>query len=149
MFLVIGIVSICSAIYLFGNRIKGTGIERFLQMKDAVNVLCHGPVLGMGVGKWQDYITNNENITYKAALVHNSYLQIGIEAGIIVYFFVILILALYIKNIRHIKMQIWQLPVLMMMCIHFFFDFTVFFSSIILVFMVIGSYRDLLYCLDN
>lgn len=114
-------------------------------MKDAVNVLCHGPVLGMGVGKWQDYITNNKNITYKAALVHNSYLQIGIEAGIIVYFFIIVILVLYIKNIksRKIKMQVWQLPVLMMMCIHFFFDFTIFFSSIILIFMVIGSYRDI------
>jgi hypothetical protein len=123
------ILEIAAGWKLFGGRIMGTGMERLKQMRDAFCLLRKHILSGIGVGGWQEYISQNQAISYKASLVHNSILQVGVESGIAA---MILLIVLFVFLIFQKRKNPLAISVLSMVFVHFCVDITLFFSGIII-----------------
>lgn len=118
---------------LFGKRIGGTGAERLQQMRDGILALLHHPFTGLGTGAWKDYIAGRPDIVYEVSLIHNSYIQIGVEAGVAaVILWAVFLGCLWRRTYRDGMYGVLGRTVLLMACFHWFFDITWFFWGIII-----------------
>ena len=136
--LVVMISEIYIGILFFGERALGTATERIQQMSDAFCVIYENLLFGIGIHEWEKYIETQPDITYRVSLVHNSYLQLGIEAGIfaMLNIFFVIFICYYKIFFKKINIKIWQVCIMTMAVIHFSVDITFFFGGIIMVTMV-------------
>lgn len=136
--LVVVISEIYIGILFFGERALGTATERIQQMSDALCVIYKKPLLGLGMHEWKKYIETQPRIAYKVSLVHNSYLQLGIEAGIFAMLNIFFIIFIWYYKIfcKKVNIKIWQVCIMTMALVHFSIDITFFFGGIIIVLMV-------------
>lgn len=133
---VLGLMAVAAAVILFGKRVGGTGMERLWQMRDGIIAVWHNPLAGLGTGRWKDYIAMREEIQYESALVHNSYIQVGIESGVIaILTFVVFLYCLW-RSLGAKGNVAGDRVVLLMVSVHWFFDITFFFGGIIACFMI-------------
>lgn len=125
-------------ILFFGKRVLGTGIERIQQMSDAILIIHRHPLFGIGINNWKQYIEKQPSITYRVSLVHNSYLQLGVEAGIFAIIFIFCIIFIWYYKIlcKKTNIEIWQLCIVSMVIFHFMIDITFFFAGIIVTTMI-------------
>lgn len=78
-----------------------TFIERLIQSYDGLKVIDSHILTGIGAGNWQYVYPFYQSAQYKAGVIHNSYVQIGVSAGIIPMIFMIgLLISVAIKFIR-------------------------------------------------
>ncbi|MEG1989260.1 MAG: O-antigen ligase family protein [Oscillibacter sp.] len=59
----------------------GTFAERLVQSHDGLLGMLSAPIFGYGAGRWPDVKPLFETYSYRAIVVHNSYVQAGVEAG--------------------------------------------------------------------
>lgn len=128
---------------LFGKRIGGTGGERLLQMRDGILALLQQPFTGLGTGAWKDYIAGRLDIVYEVSLIHNSYIQIGVEAGVAaVILWAVFLGCLWRRTYRDGMYGVLGRAVLLMAGFHWFFDITWFFWGIIICVVVCSAGED-------
>ncbi len=80
------------------NRLQGLFanenlIQRMVYYRDGLKLFQKSPLLGSGVGAFQTGITSVQEFYYESRYVHNTYIQILVESGIIgllLYIFVVL-----------------------------------------------------------
>jgi len=137
----LGLAVAVSGVILFGKRVSGTGIERLCQMRDGMAAVSHHPLLGLGTGKWKDYISMQASIQYETSLVHNSYIQIGIESGVAAMLICIIFLGYLYYSLYIRENGVEGILVLFMVSVHWFFDITFFFGGIMVCFMICTSYN--------
>ena len=141
----IGILAavVSSFVYFFGSRVGGTGMERLVQMKDALLVLCKHPIAGSGVNGWETYIASRDDILYHASFVHCSYLHLGVELGVLAIFGIILVLIGWAcQTKRKSALPKIGITVSVMLCLHFFVDFTGFFAGVLVLGMIAGEREE-------
>lgn len=99
-----------------------TFIERIIQMYDGVALWLTSPILGIGPDQWQFIYPYVQSAQYTASKIHNSYLQIMLDGGIIA---LLLFIAFLVYSLfRIVKAKNWTF--LICSCsilVHAFFDF--------------------------
>ena len=81
---VIAVLALCAT--LFGSRLQeatGTFMERVVQMHDALVLWGQNLLLGIGPDRWQFELYYVQSATYSVARVHNGYLQLALDAGLV------------------------------------------------------------------
>ncbi len=138
LLLIVIISEIYIGILFFGERALGTATERIQQMSDAFRIIYEKPLLGLGIHEWERYIETQPGIAYKVSLVHNSYLQLGIEAGIFAMFNIFFSIFMWYYKIfcQKVNIKIWQVCIMTMALVHFSVDITFFFGGIIVPLMI-------------
>lgn len=128
------LTEIFCGIYIFGERIRGTGLERVRQMLDGLKILRGHPLLGIGP-KQLEYYLLKMNVTYKTSLIHNSYIHIAVEIGIIALLIVIFVLGMWLKNHKS-KNYKWERTVMVVVLLHFFVDISFFFEGVLITWLI-------------
>ena len=128
------------AIHLVGNRAIGTFMERLVQMRDGIEVICSNIATGIGSEPFSSYVAENRVPSYHVSLVHNSFIQMGVEAGIGALAFMVLYIihemVMILKSDNKRKMSC--LSIFGAMCLHSCFDFSFFFFSIVFFCMLLS-----------
>ena len=81
---VIAVLVLCAT--LFSSRLQeatGTFMERVVQMHDALVLWGQNLLLGIGPDRWQFELYYVQSATYSVARVHNGYLQLALDAGLV------------------------------------------------------------------
>lgn len=129
----LAISEILAGSYFFGSRIGGTGMERLTQMWDGLKIVCENWCLGIGPHQLEELL-KNMHVDYETSLIHNSYIQIGVESGIFALGIVLGLLFLGAKGVYKSddKYSIsGEIAVVVMTVFHFSVDISFFFFPII------------------
>lgn len=123
-------LGLSGCVVVFSNRINqaiGTFIERIIQIYDGLRVLFHNP-LGIGPGNWQYVYPYYQSAQYKAGVIHNSYVQVGVDSGIIaMLLMIILLIGMLIKFWKE-RDTIYE--VILIILLHSVFDYSLSFAFI-------------------
>jgi len=66
------------------SALKGEGSEeRVYWTKEAINMIKIKPLLGYGGGGWEAAYRSNQSYNYSSTQVHNDWIQLGVETGLI------------------------------------------------------------------
>ena len=113
------------------SEAKYTFIERIIQSMDGIKVQLSHCLFGIGTGNWQYLYPYYQSAQYKAGVIHNSYVQAGVSAGLIPMLILIILLVICIKKyIRNYGMSFA-------------------FIDILLVFLFVYSNEEEIKVLDN
>jgi hypothetical protein len=121
-------------IYIFGERIRGTGMERIHQMLDGLKILRGHLLLGIGPKQLERYLMKM-NVTYKTSLIHNSYIHIAVEIGIIALLILIFVMSIWLKNHKSPNYK-WERTVMVVVLLHFFVDISFFFEGVLMTWLI-------------
>lgn len=135
------IVGFIFIIYSYFNRLLELSFtnsqlqERLVFISDGLNMLKKN-ILGVGAGQYNKLQFLYQSANYDVKYVHNGYVQIGLDYGLIalLVFGLILILLAY-EVIRNRRFNQW-LVVIVMILMHSVFDFTLSFISIGIILMI-------------
>lgn len=117
--------------------------ERFVYYQDAMKIVKQSPILGSGGGAWDAAYRKYRSYNYTTAEVHNQYLKVWLEAGLLglVAFVLVFLLALYsvargvfkAKSAEH-RAVIWVCGMgVASLGIHSFIDFNLSLGAVSLV----------------
>lgn len=94
------VLAVIVVVSRFGQG-RYTFIERLIQSYDGLKVMVSHILTGIGAGNWQYVYPFYQSAQYKAGVIHNSYVQIGVSSGIIPMICVIgLVLSVAVKFVR-------------------------------------------------
>ena len=57
--------------------------ERIFWSKEALGLIKKRPLLGYGGGGWETVYRSNQTYNYTSTQVHNDWLQLGVETGVL------------------------------------------------------------------
>ena len=134
----LGILETLGLLFYRGLEAAATFEERMIHSKDGIRVLMKHPLFGLGPGRWALEKENWQGIKYYSAkLIHNSYMQISVDAGIITLLCIILLIYIWIRKKNK---QSWEYSSLGCLLLHSLIDCSLYFTGISLAGIVIGSY---------
>ena len=121
-------VCVVGALFMKERLIEsgGTFTERLLQIHDGLMCTAANPLFGMGAGRWEYAKQIYQTGFYTAKLIHCSPVQICAESGILggILFFSSAVTALF-----RIKGDKKSLVCALMLIVHCFFDFDLYFAA--------------------
>ena len=133
----VGVAEIICAGLLVGHRALGTCYERLQQMRDGSIIISKNFLYGIGAGNLSYYL-NQMQADYKVNIIHNSYVQIGVEAGIIAcILFILLILNILFEGKRCKEKFVQKISI--MAAIHFLIDIDFYFAGFLWVWLFVTS----------
>lgn len=137
----IGFIAI--AVYLvFSQRIyqgSQTLLERFIQIYDGVAALMAHPVLGVGPGNWQYLLEPWKTAQYNAQVIHSSFIQIAVNAGLPA---LLVLAALVVYKLKNIKTNGYLRAAAIIILLHSLLDISLEFLSIDLLLIFILNYGN-------
>ncbi len=128
------IACIAAALLLPGRVMQAsqTFIERIVQMSDALGLLGGNIALGIGPDQWQFTYPAIQTAQYKAADVHCSYLQMGLDAGIIAMLLIVAMLVIGAWRAEK-RGDFASCVCVTMVAVHALFDFDLMFAAIVML----------------
>ncbi len=143
------LTELAGVVITVGQRSMATAMERILQMLDGGKILWKNMLFGIKPGDVLNEL-QKLGVSYKVTRIHNSYLQIGIEAGI---FAVVLVIALLFVAGRKIycgqNIPLWKKAVFSMIMIHFAVDVTYYFWAVTAMAIICLSETEMKRCKKN
>lgn len=131
------------AVYLlFSQRVyQGTQtfIERLVQIIDGAAALRAHPFLGVGPGNWQYMAETWKTAQYNAQVIHSSFMQIAVNAGIPA---LLALAALTVYKLKSIKAAPYHKAAAIAILLHSFLDFSLEFLAIDLLLIFILNCRN-------
>ena len=64
-------------------RSEGNVVQRLVYVKDAMQLFRRSPVVGLGMGAFENGIYNVQSYHYETKYVHNHYVQTMVDTGVI------------------------------------------------------------------
>ena len=64
-------------------RSEGNVVQRLVYIKDAMQLFRRSPVVGLGMGAFENGIYNVQSYHYETKYVHNHYVQTKVDTGVI------------------------------------------------------------------
>lgn len=118
----------------------GTFAERFVQMRDGLSLLAQNPIFGLGPDEWQFQYRLVQTMQYNTMFVHNSYLQIWLDGGLLALVCIVAFAAIGLRALlkqQHIGMFVCAL----MLLLHAFIDIDFQYGAylMLLVFLLMPS----------
>lgn len=87
LFASIALLAGCIVLFVLGpsriSEASQTFIERAIQWHDGLKSLVGSPLFGIGPGAWRYEYLHVQSALYTARVIHNGYLQVGLDAGIL------------------------------------------------------------------
>ncbi len=126
--------------FLFSNRMHQgaqTFTERLVQIIDGLRVVKSNPVFGIGPGNWQYMQEKWKSAQYTAQIIHSSFIQIAVDAGIPAF---LLAAALIIYKFKKVRLNGYLKAAAIAILLHSILDFSLKFLSIDLVLIFILNY---------
>ena len=109
-----------------------TFVERVVQAKDALFLFGQNLILGIGPDQWQYRYFEIRSEEYISTQVHNAYLQLGLDAGVLaVLIFIAMFAYSIIRSLRNGNTYVWA-PTLFLF-LHAFVDFDMSFSFFVVL----------------
>ena len=106
----------------------GTFAERIVQIRDGAVAIASHPLFGLGADNWERAFTHYQTAQYKAAVMHSSIVELGLNGGLpaVVLFAAFLILAIRLRGRR-----LEETAAAVMLSIHGLLDFNLRFFPIL------------------
>lgn len=137
VFILVGAVVLKGRVY----QSIGTFIERFLQMYDGIICMSDNFLFGIGAGRWELYKNLYQTGFYDAREIHGSIVQIGVDSGVVGFGLFLASVLYAIKKIKFIDRV--YLVALLMILIHSCLDFTLTFTAMgFLIMILFGCGND-------
>ena len=142
IFFGISLLIFIAILLLFGGRIvrisltEPTFIERIITYQDGAKMLFKS-FFGLGMGNWQFMQFSNQSAPYQVRYIHNGFLQIGIDCGIIalLIFVGVAVYCLY-KNYKCRNVYYY---IALLMLVHMFFEVDLNFGIVIVFYTFVLS----------
>lgn len=132
VFVLIAVLACFAVIILIPSRLlqaSSTLLERFDQMRDACILISQSPIFGLGPDGWESAYAFVQSTDYIASSVHNSYLQVWLDTGLLGFLVFVGMLVFGIWGAwRSGRYAI--VVCIAMMALHFLIDFDIQFSSV-------------------
>lgn len=128
--LFLGFIGIASILMLRGKEALGTLLERIVHSIDGIKAVLSNPILGLGPGRWASEKVNWQSANYRAQIIHNSYVQIAVDAGILALILVLIIIVFWFKKT---KKEVWNISAVCCLLLHGLLDMSFYFTSISLI----------------
>lgn len=126
-------------IIMRGSSILYTFAERFIHCYDGFKVIKESPLCGIGASEWQYVFPYYQSVQYSANVIHNSYVQAGVDAGIIV---MALLTALLILSIyKYFKNENIAELCAVYILMHSVVDYDLRFSSLYMLLVIFMTYK--------
>ncbi len=126
------VLAFAAAIILIPGRLlqaSSTLLERLDQMGDACVLISRSPIFGLGPDGWEGAYASVQSTDYIASSVHNSYLQVWLDTGLLGFIVFVGMLGFGIWSAWRSRRHVIVIC-LAMMALHFLIDFDIQFSSI-------------------
>lgn len=122
----------CVLFYIKNINILETLFRRFDYMRDALSLLKGYWLTGIGPGAWKYYQYTVQTTQYTVTYIHNSWLQMWLEYGLV---FFIAVLALLIKSMWYFfkRKQYLLFTVMVFIIAHSFVDINLSFGLILMI----------------
>ena len=136
--LVVSMSALLVVFFLTGRLAQAsqTFIERLVQMGDALFLLGSTPLFGIGPDGWMSAYPAIQSAQYVAASVHNGYLQIALDTGLIGLAFFVAFLAMgFYAAIK--ERDVASIIAAGLICVHSFFDFDLSFAAILMLLVLL------------
>lgn len=138
--LVLGLLEGAGVFLYRGKEAAATFAERIMHSRDGIKAIMSNPLFGLGPGRWAIKKAAWQSMDYRAQLIHNSYIQIAVNAGIPALICVFLIILLWFN--KKGKKPI-ECAVIGSLLLHGLIDCSFYFTGIILAAITIAmTYRD-------
>lgn len=108
-------------------------LARLLYAIDAFGIIASHPVFGVGPDNWQYFYHFVQSSQYHVAIIHNSYLQVAVDAGCIALALLVAFLAFGLKQLylnRDCEHGFATFLSVVLICLHSLFDFDLQFGFI-------------------
>lgn len=132
----LGLLQVTAILYFRGLEAGGTFMERIVQTGDGIKALLQNPLFGLGPGRWAQEKILWQSSEYKAQLIHNSYLQIAVDAGIAALLAVLILIVLWVKKKNK---PAWENAAIGSLLLHGCIDISFYFTGIMLSAFVIAA----------
>lgn len=137
---------LAGVVVVVGRRPMATAMERILQMRDGGEILWKNMLFGIKPGSVLNEL-QKLGASYKVTKIHNSYLQIGMEAGILAVMLVIVMFLIAGKRIyRGLNIPLWKKAIFTMIMIHFAVDITYYFWAVAAIAVICLSETEMERC---
>lgn len=124
---VLGMVEIIAILLFRGKEALETFSERMVHSIDGAKAVLSNPILGIGPGRWSSEKIMWQSYDYRAQIIHNSYVQIAVDAGIIAIIVIFIIIGIWLKI--SIKRD-WKTASTMCLLLHGIIDLSFYFTGI-------------------
>jgi O-antigen ligase len=124
--------------FLTTSITSSTLVGRLVYLQDGLKILLHN-WFGLGYMGYSYKYPEIQTAMYEVKFVHNDYLQIALDIGIIPTILFVIILA---KNLFFKGQSKMNKIILLTLVIHFFFEFDLEFLSIVFILMLILSMKE-------
>lgn len=139
------LVSCVVACVVLGPRVaqaQQTFMERIIQMGDALGLLAANPLLGIGPDQWQFIYPSIQSAQYLAANVHCSYLQLGLDAGVLALLVMVALLVYGLWKLAR-RGEFAAFVCVAMVAVHAVFDFDFQFTAVLgLMALLMADYGE-------
>lgn len=139
------VVTCVAGVLLLHDRFAqaaSTFAERIVQVLDASSVFAGNLAFGIGPDQWQVVYPAVQTAQYRAADVHCSYMQVGLDAGVLA--LVVLVAFFAVGIARLVKAGDFTSTVCaVMIVVHALVDFDLMFSSVMLIACLVMSLSQL------
>ncbi len=135
-------MGVVAVVCLIRQRAAATLMERMQQMQDGIRVLSRNPLFGIGMGEWSRQQDQYRTYDYSVSLIHNTYLQVGVDAGLLAMVLVCLLIYYEIRYLQKEK-NIYKKAILFGAFLHGFVDVDGFFLGyMVILLMVLKSTQN-------
>lgn len=145
---ILGLIAGTAIIYEGFSRMKDITLnnpqlqERFVFYEDGLNLIFHN-LLGIGAGSYSAYQYVYQTANYSVKYVHNGFLQIGIDFGVLpLIIFVIIAVLRFVRAYKERKLLNVNYILIIMILIHSLVDFSLSFVYIDLILFICLGIED-------
>lgn len=124
------LAEIVGILMLRGGEALGTFQERITHSVDGLRAVFYNPLLGIGPGRWAIEKADWQSEHYRAVMIHNSYVQIAVDAGILALICLLFIIIFWIKKARK---PAWSIAAVGCLLAHGLIDISFYFTGISLI----------------
>ena len=123
--LAIGIAGGAWLVSLRANEAAATFAERIVMSKDGIRAIIHNPVLGLGPGVWRTARAAWQSYSYDATIIHNSYVQMGVDGGVLAMAAILFMMIFNVVRCRKISRA-----AALTLALHSLVDLTLYFTAV-------------------
>lgn len=126
----------CAGVYILCRIGTGSLLERVIHSYDGLHILVSNIAFGIGPDSWHYVFPYYQTAYYPAGVIHNSYVQAGVDAGILSMLILLLILAVVIYRYKKNK-SVYNLAALIIM-VHSVMEYNLYFSSLDVLLIILA-----------
>lgn len=130
----------CFVLYITGAN---SLLERIIHSYDGLRFLFNNIVFGIGPGNWQYVFPFHQSAYYSAGIIHNSYVQIGVDAGLFAMLISIAFLCLSIY--RYKKNASFHNMLALFIMLHSIMEYNLYFAGLDMFVIFLGMYEQVNY----